>query len=155
MRTNSVVLIYVLILKSSPHMFPNNLQQLSLGVFLTPAVPLPGCGDSKSCGLRTVLCANKSASWRKKLLGFMRFLLVLVSVSVFVSCGCRIHHEHNFDEDGQDGSLAFSHFCLPLATSCNTPTQAPSLRRSTRCQPLQLLRHNVAHINVPKKLTAI
>ena len=84
----------------------------------------------------------------------MRFLLVLVSVSVFVSCGCRIHHEHNFDEDGQDGSLAFSHFCLPLATSCNTPTQAPSLRRSTRCQPLQLLRHNVAHINVPKKLTA-
>ena len=32
-----------------------------------------------------------------------------MSLSVFVSCGCRIHHEHNFDEDG---SLAFSHFCL-------------------------------------------
>ena len=72
MRTNSVVLIYVLILKSSPHMFPNNLQQLSVLVCFwhlpchCQDVETPRAVDCGPCSAQTNLLSdgkNCSASW--------------------------------------------------------------------------------------------
>lgn len=72
MRTNSVVLIYVLILKSSPHIFPNNLQQLSVLVCFwhlpchCQDVETPRAVDCGPCSAQTNLLSdgkNCSASW--------------------------------------------------------------------------------------------